>query len=50
MPRNEPAAVAQPSALDTAEDMIGVGRGPGAERLNGFLDNTVVFSILKKAL
>ncbi len=50
VPRNEPAAVAQPSALDTAEDMIGVGRGPGAERLNGFLDNTVVFSILKKAL
>ena len=49
-PRNEPAAVAQPSALNTAEDMISVGRGPGAQRLSGFLDNTVIFSILNEAL
>jgi alkaline phosphatase len=49
-PRNEPAAVAQPSALNTAEDMISVGRGPGAEHLSGFLDNTVIFSIIKEAL
>lgn len=48
--RAEPAAVAQPSALNTAEDMLGLGRGPGSERLNGFLDNTVVFSILRSAL
>jgi alkaline phosphatase len=50
VPRNEPAAVSQPSGLNTAEDMIAVGRGPGAERLSGFLDNTVIFSILKDAL
>ena len=50
VPRNEPAAVAHPSGLNTAEDMIAVGRGPGSERLSGFLDNTVIFSILKDAL
>lgn len=50
VPRNEPAAVSQPSGLNTAEDMIAVGRGPGAERLSGFLNNTVIFSILKDAL
>lgn len=48
--RNEPAAIAQPSGLNTAEDMIGVGRGPGAERLSGFLDNLRIFSILRDAL
>jgi len=30
--------------------MIAVGRGPGSERLTGFLDNTLIFSILKDAL
>ncbi len=49
-PRNEPAAFAHSSGLNTAEDMIAVGRGPGAQRLSGFLDNTVIFSILKEAL
>jgi alkaline phosphatase len=48
--RNEPASLAWPSALSTAEDMLGLGRGPGSERLSGFLDNTVIFSILKDAL
>jgi alkaline phosphatase len=50
VPRSEPAAVAYPAGLNTAEDMIAVGRGPGAERLSGFMDNTVIFSILKEAL
>ena len=49
-PRKEPAAVLMPSALNTAEDMIGLGRGPGSERLRGFLDNTVIFEILREAL
>ena len=49
-PRNEPAAVAQPSGLNTAEDMLGIGRGPGSERLTGFLDNTKIFGILRDAL
>ena len=48
--RNEPASVAQPSGLNVAEDMLGLGRGPGSERLNGFRDNTYVFSILNDAL
>ncbi len=48
--RNEPAAIVQPSGLNTAEDMIGVGIGPGSERLRGFLDNTAIFDILNDAL
>jgi alkaline phosphatase len=48
--RNEPAAIVQPSGLNTAEDMIGVGVGPGSERLRGFLDNTAIFDILNDAL
>lgn len=49
-PRKEPAATLLPSGLNTAEDMIGLGRGPGSERLSGFLDNTVVFEIIRDAL
>jgi alkaline phosphatase len=46
----EPAAFQAPSALNTAEDVIVVGRGEGAEKLHGFLDNTEVFRILRDAL
>lgn len=46
----EPAAFNAPQAIDTARDMIAVGSGPGSEDLSGFLDNTVVFRILKKNL
>jgi alkaline phosphatase len=49
-PRKEPASTLVPSGLNTAEDMIGLGRGPGSERLSGFLDNTVIFEILQDAL
>jgi alkaline phosphatase len=48
-PRKEPAATLVPSGLNTAEDMIGLGRGPGSERLRGFMDNTVIFEILRDA-
>lgn len=48
--KTEPAAFQTPSALNTAEDVIAVGRGAGAERLRGFLDNTEIFRILKDAL
>jgi alkaline phosphatase len=48
--RNEPASVFQPSALNVSEDMLGLGRGPGSERLSGFLDNTHIFAILRDAL
>jgi alkaline phosphatase len=48
--KTEPAAFQSPSALDTAEDVIVVGRGAGTERLKGFLDNTEIFQILRDAL
>lgn len=47
---NEPAAFLIPSALNTAEDVIAIGRGVGAEKLQGFLDLTAIFDILKDAL
>jgi alkaline phosphatase len=47
---NSPAAFFVPAALNTAEDVIAVGTGPGSERLKGFLDNTVVYKILKENL
>lgn len=46
----EPAAFQTPSGMNTAEDVIAIGRGEGAEKLRGFLDNTAIFSILKDAL
>jgi alkaline phosphatase len=48
--KTEPAAFQVPSALNTAEDVMAVGRGLGSERLRGFLDNTEIFHILKDAL
>ena len=48
--KNEPAAFQTPSALNTAEDVMAIGRGAGAERLRGFIDNTEIFNILKDAL
>jgi alkaline phosphatase len=48
--KTEPSAYQTPSALDTAEDVLAVGRGEGAEKLKGFLKNTEIFSILKDAL
>jgi len=48
--RSEPAAFAAPEAIATARDMIAVGVGPGAERVNGFMDNTDIFKILQKEL
>jgi alkaline phosphatase len=48
--KTEPAAFQAPSGLNTAEDVIAVGGGPGAERLRGFIDNTEIFRILKEAL
>jgi alkaline phosphatase len=47
---NEPAAWQAPSALDTAEDVIALARGIGAEKVSGFLDNTQIFKILRDAL
>lgn len=46
----EPAAFQTPSALETAEDVVAVGRGDGAEKLRGFIDNTRIFEIVRDAL
>lgn len=47
---SEPAAFYAKSALDTAEDVIGLGAGPGTDALNGVIDNTQVFAILRDQL
>ena len=46
----EPAAFQTPAALNNAEDVIAIGRGDGAEKLRGFLDNTAIFRVLREAL
>jgi alkaline phosphatase len=48
--RTEPAAAAQPAAIITAQDMIAVGIGNGAEKLRGIIDSTEIFQILRGAL
>jgi alkaline phosphatase len=44
---NEPAAFYAPTAVDSAQDVIAVGRGPGTDALKGVIDNTQVFEILE---
>ncbi len=46
----EPAAWLTPAAVPTVEDMIAIGRGDGAEKLEGFMENTDVFAIMRDAL
>ena len=46
----EPAAFYAPSALNTVEDAIVFGRGPGSERLHGTIRNTEVFAIMRDLL
>jgi len=48
--KSEPAAFLTPSALNNAEDVLAIGRGDGAQKLRGFLDNTAIFEILRDAL
>jgi alkaline phosphatase len=47
---NEPVAREAVGGVNTAEDVIALGVGLGAERLRGFLDNTDIFQILRDAL
>ena len=47
---NEPVARDAAGGVNTAEDVIALGVGLGAERLHGFLDNTDIFQILHDAL
>jgi alkaline phosphatase len=47
---NQPAAIYAPTAIDSAQDVIAIGRGPGTEALKGVIDNTEIFQILAGAL
>jgi alkaline phosphatase len=46
----EPAAVSAKSALNTVEDPAAFGAGPGTETLQGVIENTAVFRIIRDKL
>ncbi len=46
----EPSAFKTAAAIGTAEDVIAVSSGPGAESLIGFKDNTDIFQLIQKGL
>jgi alkaline phosphatase len=46
----EPAAFYTKSALNTVEDVVAFGSGPGSEMLRGSIDNTQIFKILRDEL
>lgn len=46
----EPAAFYAPNAINTADDMVAIGTGPGSQDLRGFLDNTIIYKIIRKNL
>jgi alkaline phosphatase len=43
----EPSAFYAPSALNTVDDMLAFGSGPGAEALHGSMENTALFMIIR---
>jgi alkaline phosphatase len=47
---SEPAAFYTKSALNTVEDVVAFGAGPGTEALHGSIDNTQVFKIIRDEL
>ena len=48
--QSEPAAFYARSALNTVEDVIAFGTGPGTEALHGTIDNTQIFRIIRDEL
>ena len=48
--QTEPAAFYTKSALNTVEDVVAFGTGPGTQALHGTIDNTEVFKILQEGL
>ena len=46
----EPASVLTKGALNTVDDVAAFGSGPGSEALQGVLENTVVFRIIRDKL
>ena len=49
-PPQEPAAFYAPTALETVEDVIAVGNGPGTDAIKGVIDNTAIFRTLRDLL
>ena len=47
VPPQEPAAFYAPSALNTVDDMLAFGSGPGANNLRGSMKNTALFEIIR---
>jgi alkaline phosphatase len=43
----EPVAFYAPTAINSAQDVIAVGRGPGTDALKGVIDNTQIFQLLQ---
>ena len=46
----EPATLYAKSALNTADDVIAFGIGPGTDELHGSLENTTIFKIIRNEL
>jgi alkaline phosphatase len=46
----EPATLYAKSALNTADDVIALGIGPGTDALHGSLENTIIFKIIRNEL
>jgi alkaline phosphatase len=43
----EPVAFYAPSALNTVDDVLALGSGPGAEALHGSMENSALFNIIR---
>ncbi len=48
--QREPASFYTKSALGTVDDVVAFGSGPGTEALQGVIDSTIVFKILRDQL
>jgi alkaline phosphatase len=49
-PSQEPAAFYASAALETVEDVVVFGAGPGTNAIHGSLDNTAIFKIIRDSL
>jgi len=48
--QNEPAVLYTKSALETVEDVVSLGSGPGTEAIQGTIDNTQIFKVIRDKL
>jgi hypothetical protein len=46
----EPAAFYAPAALDTVDDVVAFGTGPGSDGLHGSIDNTAISKMIRDLL